>query len=342
MSKIDNVKYFNSTESQRVKNSSGAVYGVIVNSHTSGTLKLIDGIGNGVAASSVLTSSGALVAADYSTATLTSDATNVTDNDTVTINTTVYRFKNTLAQAYDVKIGADAATTLDNLKLAINGTGTAGTEYYAGTVAHTTVIATTNTDTTQVLRARTLGVNNYATTEVSSHLSFGGATMTGGVVDTTSTITIDSTIYTAVLTLSDTIGITSVANQVLWVTSEAVFLDNLKSAINGAGLAGTDYSSATEAHSTVYATTNTNTEQTIVARSVGTDGNSIATTETLANYSWTGATLASGTGPASVVVMNTFTFPAGSQSYRFADGVSFYTALTAIAGGTIDYTILYL
>ena len=43
------------------------------------------------------------------TGVLTSDGTNVSDGDTVTIGSTVYRFKNTMAAAYDVKIGANAA-----------------------------------------------------------------------------------------------------------------------------------------------------------------------------------------------------------------------------------------
>lgn len=341
MAQIDNVKYMNATESQSVKGDSGAVYGIVVNSHTSGTMKLIDGFSNGAAATTVLTSSGALVAADYSTMTLTSDATNVSDGETVTLNSTVYRFKTTPAQAYDVTIGASASATLDNLKAAVNGTGTNGVEYYIGTLAHTTIIATTKTATTIVFRARTLGVNAYATTETSAHLSFAGATMTGGVVDSASTFTIGDNTYTAVLTLSDTIGITSVANQVLWVTSEAVFLDNVKSAINCSGIGGTDYSVATRPHPQVIATTNTNTQQTFVTRETGTFGNSIATTETLANYAFTSTVMASGTGSRSRVIMNTITFASGPNYISFPMGISFNTNLMVVVGGTIDYTIEY-
>jgi hypothetical protein len=47
-------------------------------------------------------------------------------------------------------------------------------------------------------------------------------------------------------------------------------------------------------------------------------------------------TAASGT-----VIMNTFTFPAGSGIYMFPGGISFYTGLFATVGGTLDYTILY-
>lgn len=114
--------------------------------------------------------------------TLTSTGTNVSDGDTVTIGEVVYTFKTTPAAAYDVKIGADAATSLDNLKAAINASGTPGTEYFAGTHAHAEVTATTNTNTTQVVEARDeRWGNGVATTESATTLSWGSATLTGGV-----------------------------------------------------------------------------------------------------------------------------------------------------------------
>lgn len=128
------------------------------------------------------------------TRTLTSDATNVSDNDTVTLGDVVYRFKNTMAAAYDVKVGASAAASLDNLKAAVNASGTPGTEYFAGTEAHPLVTATTNTDTTQVFEAKSVGVagNDIAALEGSSHLSFPSTTLTGGL-DATATITVTTT-----------------------------------------------------------------------------------------------------------------------------------------------------
>lgn len=47
------------------------------------------------------------------------------------------------------------------------------------------------------------------------------------------------------------------------------------------------------------------------------------------------------TAGSGTVIMNTFTFPAGSGIYQFPKGVSFYTGLYATVGGTIDYTILW-
>lgn len=64
------------------------------------------------------------------------------DGNTATCGGVAYRFKNTLAQANDVKIGASAADTLQNLKDAINLSGTAGTDYGTGTVRNPLCTAT--------------------------------------------------------------------------------------------------------------------------------------------------------------------------------------------------------
>lgn len=119
-----------------------------------------------------------------SSVTLTSDGTNVSDGDTVTVDLQVYRFKSTMTQAYDVQIGADAATTLLNLTRAISGTGTAGTEFYTGTDRHATCYAseTTITSTTLVIRAQDAGSAGDTITiaETSPHLSFSGNNLSGG------------------------------------------------------------------------------------------------------------------------------------------------------------------
>lgn len=39
---MDNCKYLNGTTSQAIKSTAGTLYGIIVNSHTNGTLKLWD------------------------------------------------------------------------------------------------------------------------------------------------------------------------------------------------------------------------------------------------------------------------------------------------------------
>jgi hypothetical protein len=118
--------------------------------------------------------------------TIVTTGTELADGDTVTVNGTIYRFKDTMAQINDVKRnGTTAATTLENLIKAINGTGTPGTEYFTGTTAHTTVradSALTVSSTTLTLRARTSGTggNAYTLTKSSTQLSVSGAVLSGG------------------------------------------------------------------------------------------------------------------------------------------------------------------
>lgn len=343
----------NISESSLIKYGAGTVAGIVVNSHTSGTIKVLDGLSNGVVATTDLTSSGAMVPADYATNTLTSDATNVAAADTVTINTTVYTFRAAPTLAYEVLIGADAATSLANLKKAINGTGNMGVTYGLGTVAHPEVYADALAATTLKVWARVLGTtpNAYPTTETSAHLSWADTTLGGGtgasdpgVTAAGATFTIGDNTYTAVIRLAESVNMDSVPNQILWVTSEAVFLDNVKSAINGAGLAGTDYSVATQPHPQVVATTNSNTVQTFKARNSGTAGNLIATTETIANYAFTGATMASGTGSTARVILNTVTLSAvATTGERFIPlyEAAFSIGLLVILGGTADITVMY-
>lgn len=118
--------------------------------------------------------------------TLTSNATAPSNNDTVSIGGVVYTFKTTLTGApYEVLIGASAAVALDNFKEAVNaGTG-AGTVFGTGTLANPYVVATTNTNTTQVVEARRSGVewNQVATVESAATLSWGGGTLAGGTAD---------------------------------------------------------------------------------------------------------------------------------------------------------------
>lgn len=345
------------TETALICAGQGKVHRVVINSHSSGTLKLVDGFTAGVVATTTLTSSGAMVPADYATNTITSDATAVTDGDTITINATVYTARTTLTRtngvANEVLIGstADGSAFLANLKKAINASGTAGTDYGVGTVANTDVVADTLTTTTLKVWARTLGTtpNTYATTETSSHLSWADTTLGGGtgvsdpgITAAAATFTLDTITYTGVLRLAESIGMTSVANQVLWVTSEAVFLDNVKSAVNRTGTPGTDYSSATTMHLTVFATTNTNTTQVFNAKYTGTAGNSIATTETIANYAFTSTVMASGTLTTSKTICNTMTFSVvATTGERYIDlgGLDFSTGLLAVVGGTADLTI---
>ena len=119
------------------------------------------------------------------TGTLTgSGSTNVSDGDIVTIGTTTYRFKTVPAQVNDIFIGGsgNSDTSLNNLIDAINGTGTAGTNWYAGTVINPQVSAGALAAHAFVATSKASGLasNAIATTKTSAVLAWGAATLTGG------------------------------------------------------------------------------------------------------------------------------------------------------------------
>lgn len=210
------------------------------------------------------------------TQTVTSDATNVSDAETCTIGNKVYTFKTALTPTEgQVLIGASASATLDNLKAAINHTGTPDTDYKCA-AAHTQVRATTKTATTLLVESLASGTaaNAYATTETSAHLSWGAATMTGGVA--------------------------AVVNQVLIGASAAIALDNIKLAVLGSAVTqfSEEYSTGTVVHTTVEATTNTNTTQVFSALTPGTGGNSIVVSEASTHLGFGSETLLGGVSDA--------------------------------------------
>lgn len=344
--------YDNLTATKLVKLGSGKVYGLVVNSHTNGTMKLTDGVDDtaGAKATAVLTiGGGSLTPAKFAKSILTSDATDFSDGETVTIGSVVYRMKSTMTQAFDVKIGASVTATLASLKKAINATGVAGTDYFAGTTAHPLVIASASDATTLTVYSRTYGTanNTLATTETSAHYAWEASTLgagTGasiaGVATADATFVINGTSYYLTTLLSETLLTTAVVNEILWVTSDAVALDNVKLAINGTGVEGTDYSTGTNANSDVIATTNTNTAQTFEARVFGTLGNQLTSTETMVNASFAGTTFSGGTD-ASRLMINTYTFPSGSQTVLFAEPINFVNGLFFTVGGTLDATVLF-
>lgn len=106
------------------------------------------------------------------------------DGDTITFDTVTYTFKNTLGTAEDVKIGATLADTQDHLLKTVNGTGSAGTDYYAGSTSpHGTVTMDAWSSDDSIVRAVTAGTggNSIATTETftSGALNYFDATTLG-------------------------------------------------------------------------------------------------------------------------------------------------------------------
>lgn len=104
----------------------------------------------------------------------------------------------------------------------------------------------------------------------------------------TETVTIDTKVYTFQTTLTDVDGNVQIGG------SLAASLLNLLNAINLTGTPGTDYALSMTLHPTVTATASDATTLDVEAKTPGTAGDTIATTETAANASWTGATLAGG------------------------------------------------
>ncbi len=103
---------------------------------------------------------------------------NVSNNDTVTIGSKIYKFQTTLTNVDgNVKIGAAATNSIDNLIAAINLSG--GPNYAAQTTANPiSTIAAAGAGDTMGLRAVT--TDTVATTETSATASWGAATVTRG------------------------------------------------------------------------------------------------------------------------------------------------------------------
>jgi hypothetical protein len=119
----------------------------------------------------------------FATGTLTSDGTNPSDGDTVTVGSITYTFRNTLAAANDVKIGASAAATVTSLAKAIDGNGVIGTDYNTGTLPSPEAW-TAQTASPLTITARKGGTagNSIALARAGTtpHFTVSGATLTGG------------------------------------------------------------------------------------------------------------------------------------------------------------------
>ncbi len=120
--------------------------------------------------------------------------------------------------------------------------------------------------------------------------AFGLLTLTGQPLDT-ETVVIDTKTYTFQTVLTNFDG-----NVFIGATASDS-IDNLVAAIIlGAG-AGTKYATAMTVHPTVVAAADAGDTMLATAKTGGTGGNSIATTETLTNGSWGATTLLNGVDP---------------------------------------------
>jgi hypothetical protein len=121
----------------------------------------------------------------FASGVLTSDGTAPAVGDTVTVGSITYTFVASVASgaAYGVLVGTALASIL-SLSRAINGTGTAGSDYTAGTLPNPDAWATGTTSplTISARKGGTTG-NSIALSRAAAgtpHYSVSGATLTGG------------------------------------------------------------------------------------------------------------------------------------------------------------------
>ncbi|MDR6288622.1 hypothetical protein E9232_001129 [Inquilinus ginsengisoli] len=108
---------------------------------------------------------------------------NPANGDTVTIGAVTYTFNTTLGGGNSIKIGGSALKTRNNLVAAVMADPLQiGDNFGASTVVHPTVTALAAAGNV-ALKAKTAGTggNSIVTTKVSTALSFGASTLTGGV-----------------------------------------------------------------------------------------------------------------------------------------------------------------
>lgn len=122
------------------------------------------------------------------TGTITSSGVAVA-GETITIGDVVYTWRAAItaaSPANEIKIGAAATNSLDNLKDAINGTalvGAPGTEYSQATVRHPKVTAGAKNATSLVVASTDTNANgSLATTETMTNWAWGGGTLSAGTM----------------------------------------------------------------------------------------------------------------------------------------------------------------
>lgn len=127
------------------------------------------------------------VTATAPTTTLTSSGVAVA-GETMTIGGVTYTFRAAVTNTIpnEIKIGAAATNTLDNIKDAVNGTalvGAPGTEYSQATKRNPLVTAGAKTATTLVFTVTDTNVGgSTATTETMTNFAFTGATLSAGTL----------------------------------------------------------------------------------------------------------------------------------------------------------------
>lgn len=210
------------------------------------------------------------------------------DTQTVTINGTIYTFLTILIDAPgNVLIGSDEEDSLVNLRLAVTAGAGAGTKYGTGTTAHATVSLADAAGTTSLATAKSPGTGGNALTASTTvtGASWTAGTFAGGA--TPGQVVIGAKTYRGVNYLA-------AANDILIGASASASLDNLDAAIDAGAGSGTLYGAGTTANAQVTSAAGAGDTLDITADTGGAAGNAVATTTTVAGWSFTGTTLAGG------------------------------------------------
>ncbi|HUS74282.1 MAG TPA: hypothetical protein VMY06_14575 [Sedimentisphaerales bacterium] len=255
------------------------------------------------------------------------------NNDTMTIGTTVYRFKDVPIQVEDILIGATAAATQLNILATINGTGTEGTEYFAGSTSpHPLVRMGAFAADDSIVTAIATGVAGdlIATTEtftaVTNIFNAGtlGTTAAGADGDT---MTIDTKVY-----YFDINGaLDNIDGHIEVGTLVADTQASIIEAFVLGGVPGTGYAANMTAHPTVDIAAFASDDAILTAKTPGVASDAIATTETFAagtnvfDATTLGAVRAGADGDERYDILLQ-----GSNSATFA---SVYTDIAAVAVG---------
>lgn len=165
-------------------------------------------------------------------------------------------------------------------------------------------ITNLNTDLHDLERKRVL-VEAFNPDDVPIGTQATGTLTTTGVFADGETVTVGSQTYTLKSPF------VNAANNIDASGSTSATLDNLKRAINGDGVAGTNYGTGTTVNASAYATS-TATTLDLMAKVGGTAGNSVATTETCTNASFGGATLSGGAATNVSVLTRTAELPSNT------------------------------
>ncbi len=209
------------------------------------------------------------------------------DGNTMTIGTTVYRFKDIPAAAEDIQIGSGGTALADTQAIivkTINGTGTAGVDYFAGTTSpHPLVRMAAFAGNAAVLTAIATGVagDTIATTETFTpgtdifDAATLGTTAAGAAGDT---MTIGTKVY-----YFDLNGALDNIDGHIEVGAAAVNTQtNIVNAINLTGTPGTGYADLMTLHPTVGIAAFAANVAILTAKTKGAASDLIATTETFA------------------------------------------------------------